>query len=227
MEKEKFCPRLTEPEKDDAHYYGNLNIFSASGVGMEITNKNPIGGNCTAYAWGRLYELTEKRWMQLTGNAEDFYVNAKKAGLITGNTPKRGAIICWKSGLTGTAADGYGHVAVVEHIYEDGSIIVSESGWNTYVFKIETIKPGYSRAGKVLQGFIYCGIEFDTAKTLTETSYPDYAANSGKYYRIRKEYKDYESSKGSYSIWSNAFNVWKKNKITGYHVFNCDGKQLD
>ena len=77
----RFIPRFTAPSHGDKHYYSNENIFYACGYGMP---------NCTAYAWGRLYELTGKRYTALTGNAEDFIASAVRAGLKTGNTPKLG-----------------------------------------------------------------------------------------------------------------------------------------
>ena len=46
-----------------------------------------------------------------------------------GKEPKLGAIIVWAKGKTWTSSDGAGHVAVVEQIQADGSIITSESGY--------------------------------------------------------------------------------------------------
>lgn len=64
-------------------------------------------------------------------------------------------------------------------------------------------------------------------KELDEGSYPNYAEGSGKYYRVRKAFTDYKSSKGSYSKWSNAFNRWKAYKNEGYHIYDNEGNQLD
>lgn len=62
---------------------------------------------------------------------------------------------------------------------------------------------------------------------LTATSYPNYAENSGQYYRIRKSFNDTKSSKGSFWKWSGAFDTWKSFKSQGYHVYDNNGKQLD
>ena len=50
-------------------------------------------------------------------------------GYKRGSTPKLGAIACWSLGVVGIGNDGAGHVAVVEQINSDGSIIVSESNY--------------------------------------------------------------------------------------------------
>ena len=60
---------------------------------------------------------------------------------------------------------------------------------------------------------------------LTATSYPDYTGSD--YYRVRKSFNDGASSKGSFQIWKYAFNTWNDNKLSGYHIYDKDGKQLD
>lgn len=162
-----FKARKEAPSLNDRHYYSNENIYYASGVGMNKSSKNPNGGNCTAYAWGRLYELTNKRYVKLCGNGEQMYGNAVAAGLRVGMTPKLGAIICWRQGNTVTSSDGAGHVGVVEEIKPNGDLLVSESHWNGVNFDVllVTKKSGYAyKSGFVLQGFIYCGIEFESPK---------------------------------------------------------------
>lgn len=62
-------------------------------------------------------------------------------------------------------------------------------------------------------------------KELTATSYPNY--NGSDYYRVRKSFNDGVSSKGSFQIWKYAFNTWNDNKLSGYHIYDKDGKQLD
>ena len=64
-------------------------------------------------------------------------------------------------------------------------------------------------------------------KALTATSYPDYPEGSGKYYYVQKKFKDWSTSKGLFSVWKNAYNTWSANKTSGYHVYDCNGKQLD
>lgn len=64
-------------------------------------------------------------------------------------------------------------------------------------------------------------------RELTETSYSDYAKGSNKYYYVQKKFKDWSTSKGVFSVWENAYKTWNANKSQGYHVYDCDGKQLD
>ena len=63
-------------------------------------------------------------------------------------------------------------------------------------------------------------------KELTATSYPDYT-KPNEFYRVRKSFNDSASSKGSFSLWVNAFNTWNINKSVGYHVYDNNGRQLD
>ena len=65
----------------------------------------------------------------------------------------------------------------------------------------------------------------EVKKELTPTSYPDYTCSD--YYRVRKSFDDWASSKGSYQIWKYAFSTWNDNKADGYHIYDKDGKQLD
>ena len=157
-----FIPRLTPPAANDKHYFSNENIFYACGYGMP---------NCTAYAWGRFYEITGKRITTLCGNAEDFYDSAIKSGLKVGQTPKLGAIIVWRAGHTRVASDGAGHVAVVEERRPNGDIVTSNSAWKSTMFYTTTLTKasGYIYSPeRPLLGFIYCGIEFDNAPVIND-----------------------------------------------------------
>lgn len=110
---DNFVPRLTAPETDNYFYYSNSNIFYASGYGMP---------NCTAYAYGRAYELLGAKPDLCGGNAEDWYnYNKSHHYYAYGHIPKLGAIAVWSH------PDG-GHVAVVEKI-EDGQITFSNSAY--------------------------------------------------------------------------------------------------
>lgn len=159
----KFTPRLKAPDKTDRNYYSKDNIFYASGYGMP---------NCTAYACGRLMEILGKKVKDLLGNAEDWFAAAKKAGYKTGNTPKLGAIVCFKAGKVKDNSDGAGHVAVVEEIKPNGDIVTSNSAWKGTEFYLKTLTKasGYQYAeSRQFQGFIYPGIEFDE-ETSTSSS---------------------------------------------------------
>ena len=88
--------------------------------------------NCVGYASGRFNEIiniaretTGCTYTTLNCNAVGFKERAEAAGLKTGSTPRRGAIMCW--GKEGAA----GHVAVVERVNNSNSLYTSESGWGS------------------------------------------------------------------------------------------------
>lgn len=93
--------------------------------------------NCVGYANGRFNEIGEygKCKYQLVCNAENFIEAAKKMGLKISPTPIEGGIMVWQKGATLSGGDGAGHVAVVERVYDDGTIMTSESGWASWAFK--------------------------------------------------------------------------------------------
>ena len=66
--------------------------------------------------------------------ALDLIDKAKGEGLEISQTPSLGAIIVWAKGQTHKSEDSAGHVAVVEQINSDGSIITSESGYGSSAF---------------------------------------------------------------------------------------------
>ena len=159
-----FKPRMTKPESGNPYY----NTIAAGGYSGCIKGNPTDAGcnvlaNCVGYAAGRFNEIIgkpEMKYFKVAPNAEDFYDTAIAAGLKVGTTPKLGAIIVWAKGKTWTSADGAGHVAVVEEIKIDGSIITSESGWGcaspfwtSHRYK-ESGNWGQSTAYRFL-GFIY------------------------------------------------------------------------
>lgn len=84
-------------------------------------------GYCTWYVYNRRAELgmpIGSFW----GNASSWAYMARSAGYRVDNTPAVYSIM-----QDSYSAGGYGHVAVVEAVYPDGSILVSEmnyAGWN-------------------------------------------------------------------------------------------------
>lgn len=160
----KFVKRTTQPSKDNKYYNSNINPFVSAGYGMFQNN-----GNCTAYAFGRFYELTGSKPKLSTSNAENWY--GKNDGYKRGQTPKVGAVACWSKGKAGNSKDGAGHVAIVEEVKANGDWVSSESGWETFLFKNKTYKKsnGYAASSSAyhFQGFIYCPIEFEVEKPKT------------------------------------------------------------
>ena len=143
-----FKIRLEAPKKGSKYYDSNNNPYVASGYGMFQNN-----GNCTAYVWGRWYELLGKKHNLCLYNASDWY--SHKDGYKRGKTPKLGAVACW-SGGSGDA----GHVAVVERINASKDIRTSESGWKSYLFKTVHYDKGYKISGYKFLGFIYPPVDF-------------------------------------------------------------------
>lgn len=94
-------------------------------------------GNCTWYANGRLRELgySSNALKVLNRNAYEWSGLARNVNIPMGSTPMVGAIAQWNSN----------HVAVVEQINNDGTIVISESsypykGSPEFLYKQRTIK---------------------------------------------------------------------------------------
>ena len=129
--------RTTQP-KNNKYYIRTVN----GGYSTAIAGKPTISGadvlcNCVGYAGSRFNELVGKNRQvyTLTCNAENFIEAAKRQGLKISSMPVQGGIMVWQKGNTLGGGDGAGHVAVVEEVYADGSILTSESGYAAWAFK--------------------------------------------------------------------------------------------
>lgn len=140
----RYNPRLECPSRNSRFYNSNENPFVASGYGMFQNN-----GNCTAYAFGRFFEILGSKPTLCTGNAGEWY-GKKSDGYERGSKPQLGAVACWaKPGAAG-------HVAIVEQINSDGSVLMSQSGWQSRYFWTQTHRPtNYMNSPYIFQGFIY------------------------------------------------------------------------
>jgi len=103
-------------------FYTTGNIFWQSGwapKGVGNSWRANSNGNCTWYAHGRIKELggSVKALSTMTGDAGGWHKKVSHGSKIV-NNPKPGDI-----------AEFGGHVAVVEAVNPDGSIVVSESLW--------------------------------------------------------------------------------------------------
>lgn len=136
--------RTTQPKNNK--YY--IRIVSGGNNGAVQGSPTAPGANvlsnCVGYCNGRLNESIldpnlegiERRFKyQLVCNAENFIEAAKRQGLKISNKPTLGGIMVWQRGESLNSWDGAGHVAFVEQINADGSIITSESGWGSYAFR--------------------------------------------------------------------------------------------
>ena len=146
-----YVARLKEPSTDNRYWIKT----TKGGLNECILIKgNSCLPNCVGYAWGRWYELLGKKPKLSKGNAENWY--NYNDGYKRGKTPKLGAVICWRKGKAGNANDGAGHVAIVEQINADGSIVASESNYGGSRFNVRKLsKTFYLGKSYTFQGFIY------------------------------------------------------------------------
>lgn len=154
-------PKTYEPRFDESGmstskwYNAPLNPFSVAGFGLP---------NCTCYAWGRRGEITGEAPDTSMGDAFRWWGYNKENNVYPyGQTPKLGAICCWDYG-TGEG----GHVAIVEEIYDDGTIRCSNSAWGGSYFYMSEHSPdnnyGWTRLNggtAYFQGFIYLPDDFN------------------------------------------------------------------
>lgn len=135
-----FEPRLTSPDKSISYYNKSLNVYSKTGYGMP---------NCTAYAFGRIYEITGEEPLIKRGNAGSWWSINKTNGYYEyGQEPKLGAIACWSN-----------HVAVVEAI-DGNTVTCSQSHWRSTYFDTCTFQSGSNRFGQKFYGYIYASDSF-------------------------------------------------------------------
>ena len=152
-----YQPRTTRPASDDKNWikttYGGYNRCI---LGSPSAGAGSVLANCTGYAWGRWLELLNQTNCNLsTGDAENWY--NYNDGYPRGNTPRLGAICCWANG----PYSGLGHVGVVEKITGDYSFEMSNSAWNSYIFRYQTVNDYRNWDRYDFQGFIYLPINFN------------------------------------------------------------------
>ena len=98
--------------------YETLQQTHVSHAAVNYYSKN----SCAWYVFNRRAQLgkpVSNQW----GNAKHWVANAKRAGYRVGRKPARHAVMQSPKGR-------YGHVVVVEHVYRNGSIKVSEYNYN-------------------------------------------------------------------------------------------------
>lgn len=164
-----YTPRLTAPSTSNKYYYSNLNILYAAGYGMP---------NCTAYAWGRAYEILGTQPKLSLNNANGWYKYNKDNNYYPyGQTPKLGAIACWDN-------PSGGHVAVVEEITST-TITFSNSGYGYKTFYLTHAAVGASNGGVTSSGWTFKGYIY----ILDGTPEPEgdiYKVNSNNGINMRK-----------------------------------------
>ena len=174
-----FTPRLVEPSYDNKYYFDDdYNVFEKYGYGMP---------NCTAYAYGRAYEILGKEPKLSWNGAGQWYDYNRSNGYYSyGSTPKVGAIACW-------CYPGGGHVAVVEQIDSDGSMTLSNSAYGRYdlFFYLTHAKTTDSNPGGsswwTFQGYIYLVDSADVVTPDVPSGYQvgNYTVNVKSYLNMR------------------------------------------
>lgn len=183
-----FSPRLSAPSSSNKYYYSNLNVFYKYGYGMP---------NCTAYAYGRAYEILGSEPKLSWNNAEQWYDYNKSNGYYKyGKDPKVGAIACWSYN------GGGGHVAVVEKV-ENGQITFSNSAWSGQNFYLSYASTSDKNAGGNswwnFQGYIYLG-DFSGSTSTTQATTKKVTYTTGTYKTNVDDYLKMRSGAGtSYS----------------------------
>ena len=191
----KYSPRTSAPSTTNKNY-----IHSSKGGYNHciLISGDSCLPNCVGYCWGRWREILGSKPKLSLNNAENWY-GYTADGYKRGKTPKVGAVICWRKGQAGNSADGYGHVAIVEEVKSNGDIVTSESGYNSYRWKMKTYTKSsnyYLGSSYTFQGFIYLPLEFEEDKKAT-TSTSTTTSNT-----ITKTY-----TKGDYVVTADLLNV--------------------
>ena len=86
--------------------------------------------NCTMWAYLRRQQLSLPIATQM-GNATSWASSARSLGYLVNNTAHEGAVLVLHAGqyyLGRHAHALYGHVAIVERVNSDGSLLISEGG---------------------------------------------------------------------------------------------------
>ncbi len=167
--------QTTLPEKWNKFY----NTTSNGGYSWCIQGKPTQEGlnvldNCVGYSCARFNEVyaTETgyqgmKYPQLNCNAENFIERGQSIGLTYQLEPSLGGIMVWK----GVSKNNAGHVASVERINDDGSVLTSESGYNHFAFRNYTRYKGDGNWG-LNSNFQYLGCLINPSNPKPEPTPP-------------------------------------------------------
>lgn len=116
----KKMPNLDNYKANNDHYDLSFKPFS------ETTNDSPYPhGQCTWYVYNRMAQF-DKYVSGNLGDARNWNNRAERKGYTVSSTPKDHNVVVFEAGQKGSDQI-YGHVAFVEKVNDDGSIVISES----------------------------------------------------------------------------------------------------
>ena len=168
-----FKPRMTRPESGNPYYNTKANGGYSNAIKGKPTDKGcDVLSNCVGYAVGRFNEIGGWGSCKYLSpvNAEKFIQYA--GGLEVGQTPKLGACMVWRKGSTLSGSDGAGHVAIVEKVLSNSTVVTSESGYGSSTpFWTKTRSKGNGNWGAGT-GYTFLGFIYNPAACCKDASKP-------------------------------------------------------
>ncbi|MBF0780839.1 MULTISPECIES: CHAP domain-containing protein [unclassified Granulicatella] len=108
-----------------------------------------VPGQCTWYVYNRVAQLGAPIPYRKMGNGGEWGTYARSYGYTVTNTPQAGTIVSFTSSVPGMSY--YGHVAFVESVNPDGSIVVSEMNvQGAFVISTRTIPASTAALGQYI-----------------------------------------------------------------------------
>ena len=171
-------PQTSLPNKGNPFY----NTTSNGGYSWCIQGSPTVSGlnvldNCVGWACGRFNEVYAEttgykgmKYPNLHCDAEYFIERAKRIGLSYQQEPTIGGIMVWE-GIDSNGVRRAGHVASVEQINGDGSVLTSESGYKHFDFRNYTRYKGNGNWG-LNSNFKYLGCIINPANPKPEPNPP-------------------------------------------------------
>lgn len=188
-----FKPRLSLPPKGSPYYNtirsGGYNpcILGNNDRGQRVEGLNVLP-NCVSYATGRFAEIIGEPRCQYLGNTNacNYIALAQRQGLQISEAPTLGGVMVWGGGN-----GGYGHVAPVEGILDNGKrVVTSESEYYGKAFTLYTRSGDNWRNGCYWMGpgFVYLGCIVNPAvKEDIPVTYEQFCAFMDRYLADRAQ----------------------------------------
>jgi len=145
---------LAKANADAAGLQGQLNDLYGQKAAMSVQYGEAIMGGSSGYPYGspppRNLIDTPDPWGYLIGECTSYAAwrrasmgkpvprnlgNASGWASIAGGGPTVGSVIVFPY------IGGYGHVAIVEAVYGNGTVLISEYNWNPYSFTTRVVNP--------------------------------------------------------------------------------------